>query len=214
MSAERPFIYIHMVTSLDGKIVGKFMETGNAMSALQDYMWTNALYKADGAMCGSKTITEMGYNNPVLNPEETEVPDGDFIAEGAKVPFLVVLDSTGKDGWNQSHVNMPLSPTTTIIEVLSEKASPQYRNYLRRLNISYIISGKEHVNIVPVVQKLKKVFGVNVLGILGGATVNWSVVEAGICDEVSICLSAVGDGANNSLTLFEKSPAVLNDSPV
>ncbi|EAY00281.1 hypothetical protein TVAG_324000 [Trichomonas vaginalis G3] len=169
------------------------METGNATASLNDFVWTIALYKADAAICGSNTALEMGYQNPDINSERTDVPEGNFIAKDIKSPFLVVLDSTVKVGWKQGYANKPLSPTANIIEVLSEKASPQYKNYFRRLNISYIIAGKDHVDLVPAVRKLKNVFGIKVLGVLGGATLCWSVVKSGICNELSICLSVVGE---------------------
>ena len=62
MSQERPFIYIHMGTSLDGKIIGKFMETENSIGVLIDYVWTSKLFKPDAIMIGTKTVTEMNLS--------------------------------------------------------------------------------------------------------------------------------------------------------
>ncbi|EAX93772.1 RibD C-terminal domain containing protein [Trichomonas vaginalis G3] len=214
MSQERPFIYIHMGTSLDGKIIGKFMETENSIGVLIDYVWTSKLFKPDAIMIGTKTVTEMNNEQPVLNSDEKDVPEGDFIAKSAKALFLVVPDSAGKIGWKNNYFETVYFQKSNIIEILSEKASPQYRNYLRSLNISYIIAGKEHVDVVPAAKALKQKFGINTLGVLGGATINWSFVQAGIVDELSICLVAAGDGANKSLTLFEKAPQIVENSPV
>lgn len=74
--------------------------------------------------------------------------------------------------------------------------------------------GKEQVDLLLLVKKLKDDFKVNVLSVHGGATINWTFLQAGIVDELSICMAAAADGANDTLTLFEKSPYALKDSPI
>lgn len=216
MTEERPFIYIHMMTALDGKINGSFFDTEAASVVGKEYEWTSETYKPDAWLCGRKTFDEnfTNFAVPELNQNETEVPDGDFVAETKDKQYLVAVDPSGRLAWKENSLQYDVRPPAHIIEALTEKATPQYKNYLRRHQISYVIAGKEEMDWKLLVQKLKEKFNIKVISVQGGGIINWSFLNAGIVDELSVCLTAVADGSNDAVTLFERSPYFPKGTPI
>lgn len=54
-NSKRPRIICHMLTSLDGKIHGAFMEASVTKKVDQEYERTNNTYKPDAWLCGRVT---------------------------------------------------------------------------------------------------------------------------------------------------------------
>ncbi|MBG5971824.1 IS3 family transposase [Proteus vulgaris] len=48
----------------------------------------------------------------------------------------------------------------------------------------------------------------------GGGFINWSFLQAGLVDELSLVLAPLADGENSTPTLFEKSDFLLETAPV
>lgn len=53
---DRPYIICHMVTSIDGKVTGKFLYSPQCEKATDYYYRLNRDYKADGFACGRVTM--------------------------------------------------------------------------------------------------------------------------------------------------------------
>lgn len=88
MDSDRPYIFCHMMTSLDGKIMGN------------------------------------------------------FIAQPDFGMFYVSVDPSGRIGWKKNTLTYG-DTTAHIIEVLTEKASNAYKALLRKLEVSYILAGRD-----------------------------------------------------------------------
>ncbi|EAX83938.1 hypothetical protein TVAG_001410 [Trichomonas vaginalis G3] len=215
MSFDKPFVNIHSLISLNGKMVGPYWNTENGKASMSDYEWTSASYNIDAWLWGRKTFDAVlpSTENPPVNPDEKECPDGDYYAVTDAKAYVVGIDPSGKLPWDRNTIKFNERPEAHVIEILTEKASPQYKNLLRRLNVSYIVAGKEDVDWKTVMSKLKKDFHINVLSVEGGGMINWSVLKAKIVDEVSLLLSATAD-ATNSVSLFEANPYMMNTDPV
>lgn len=52
-------------------------------------------------------------------------------------------------------------------------------------------------------RKLRLLFDSETLTFGGGGSPNWSLVDAGLCNEVSIVVAAAADGSSDTPTLFE-----------
>ena len=50
-----------------------------------------------------------------------------------------------------------------MVEVLTEQASNDYKAFLRRLGISYLLAGKDTLDYALALEKLKRLFGIQVL---------------------------------------------------
>lgn len=215
---NRPYIFCHMMTSLDGKIMGNYMETTEGAAAGDVFynlsFGKNPYYKHQGWLSGRITTDDnfTFYEKPDLDENAAKVPEGDYIAKKTDM-YYVSIDPSGRLGWKSSTLTY-IDTTAHVIEVLTEKATNAYKAFLRRLGIPYIIAGNDSLDYEQTLSKLKEQFGIENLMLGGGAALNWSFIQAGMCDEVSVVIAAVADGSVNTQTLFMTREGLSDDTPV
>jgi riboflavin biosynthesis pyrimidine reductase len=213
---KRPFIVCHMLTALDGKITGPYMRTDPIEAPSEEYERINDSYHPQAWLCGRVTTEETFtfHKAPELDEGARTVPKGDYVGVADAQMYYVSVDGSGKVGWRSNAVNYEDRPPAHIIEVLTEKASNAYRAFLRELKISYIIAGKDRLDCKLAAEKLKTLFRIDTLMLSGGGTINWSFLQAGIVDELSLIIAPLADGENDTPTLFEKSEQARAGAPV
>lgn len=203
---NRPYLFCHMMTSLDGKIMGSYMETPEGEAAGNIFydiaFGKTPYYKHQGWLSGRVTTDDnfTFYRKPVLDEEAPVVPDGDFVAKKTNM-YYVSVDPSGKLGW-ESNTLTYVDTTAHVIEVLTGKVSNAYKAFLRKLGISYIIAGEAALDYALALEKLKELFGIETLMLGGGGLLNWSFIQAGMCDEISIVVAAAADGSSDTPSLF------------
>lgn len=153
------------------------------------------------------------YRKPKLDKTAPIVPSGDFIADGNYSMYYVSIDPLGKLGW-QSNTLTYETTTAHVLEVLTEKASSAYKAMLRKLNISYVIVGKDELDYKLLMEKLYHKFNIKTLMLGGGGVLNWSFIQTGLCDELSLVMAPVADGASQSPSIFETKEDLTSDKPV
>lgn len=204
---NRPYIFCHMMTALDGKIMGNYMETpqGNAAG---DVFYNIAFgekpfYHHQGWLSGRVTTDDnfTFYKKPDLDENVSLVPEGDFIAQPDFGMFYVSVDPHGKLGWKSSTLHY-VDTSAHVIEILTEQASNAYKAFLRKLGISYLIAGHMELDYSLALAKLKDKFHIETLMLGGGGVLNWSFLQAGMCDEISIVLAAAADGSPDTPPVF------------
>lgn len=213
---NKPYIVCHMMTALDGKITGPFMRSETANIVGEEYERTNESYNSQAWLCGRVTTDEnfTFYRKPDLDENAPIVPEGDYVAvKGANMHYVSV-DASGKIGWTTNTLHYANRPAAHIIEILTERATNAYRAFLRKNEISYIIAGKEELDFALAVEKLKELFGIETLMVSGGGFINWSFLQAGLIDELSLVIAPVADGESNTVTLFEKANYLQEKAPV
>lgn len=213
---ERPYIFCHMMTSLDGKIMGNYMELEECEAAgevfYQIAFGKTPHYQHQGWLSGRVTTDDnfTFYKKPKLQETAAPVESGDFIAKQAPM-YYVSIDPSGRLGW-ESDTLVYEDTTAHVIEVLSEKASNSYKAFLRMLGISYIVAGKEGIDQAVALDKLKRLFGIETLMLGGGGVLNWSFIQAGMCDELSIVIAPAADGSTTTPTLFQTKKGLTTDT--
>lgn len=215
---DRPYIFCHMMTSLDGKIMGSYMETPEGEAAGDVFynisFGKDSYYKHQGWLSGRITTDDnfTFCRKPDLDENASAVPGGDFVAKRAEM-YYVSVDPSGRLGWERDTLTY-VDTTAHVIEVLTGKASNAYKAFLRKLGISYIIAGEDALDYKLALDKLKKLFGVETLMLGGGAALNWSFIQAGMCDEISVVIAAAADGSSTTQTLFMAREGLSSVSPV
>lgn len=111
-------------------------------------------------------------------------------------------------------VRLPTTTTAHVLEVLTGKASNSYKAFLRQLGISYIITGDDTMDYALLMEKLKQSFGIETLMLGGGGVLNWSFIQAGMCDEISVVITAAADGATATPTLFQTCEGLTTDDAI
>ncbi|WP_033165278.1 dihydrofolate reductase family protein [Clostridium sp. KNHs205] len=203
---ERPYIICHMVTSLDGKVTGSFLEKSEYAPLLEDYYRIHREYGADGFLCGRVTMEgsfpqppdpSVHYNGPVIARE-------DYIAEKASF-YAVSIDPHGRQWWNNRVILDPDEGYNGahIIEVLTEAVPDAFLAHLRDKGVSYLFSGRDGLNLPLITEKLRKLFGIEKLLLEGGGIVNASFQQEKLIDEISLVVVPAIEPAKEAKALFQ-----------
>ena len=190
----RPYIICHMITSMDGKVTGKFLEDKKIEHLLDEYYRIHFEFKANGFACGKTTFLEafVKDNNIDLSKfkEEKVNKNEDYIYEKISECkfFAVCFDRKGSINWKTNTLkdDLPGYDNSHIIQVMTENVKDEYLAHLKSIGVSYIICGKDDINIDVCLEKLRLKFGIKVLLLEGGSLINGSFNKAGVIDEISL----------------------------
>ena len=207
----RPYIICHMLTSLDGKVTGKFLEDKKIEHLIEEYYRIHSEFKADGFACGKNTFLSglVKENKVDLSEYKKENIDTneDYIYE--KISefkfFAICFDRKGSIFFKENKISdeIPGYNNYHIIQVMTKKASGEYLTFLRKLGISYIICGDEDIDIELCLEKLRIKFGIKTLLLEGGSLINGSFMKAGVIDEISLVQCAL-TGEKDDKSLFSE----------
>lgn len=191
----KPYVICHMLGSVDGKIKQDIWGFKDHHKYFEE---PASKIKADAWLVGRVTMQEFSSRKKYTVRGRAWVAKEDFVAEQPAKTFAVVIDPSGKCCWDTNMVS-----TEHVIEVLTEKVTPNYLQHLRNKNVSYIFGGKESIDLKLVLRKLNKLFGIKTIRIDGGGHVNGAFLKAGLIDELSLVLAPLADGTIGALTVFE-----------
>jgi len=212
---NRPRIICHMLMALDGKITGPFMEAEATNQVNQEFERTNSFFNPQAWLCGRVTSDDnfTFYRKPELTESAQTVPGGDFVAVNNAPMYYVSVDASGKLAWQSNELKYENRPTAHIIEVLTGKATNAYKDFLRRMNISYIIAGNDGLDCKLASEKLLELFGIETLMVSGGGYINGSFLNEGLIDELSLVVAPVADSESDTVTLFERADYLPAKAP-
>lgn len=214
VNLNRPYIICHMLQSINGSIDGKFFEDKNTIQLAQTYSKTSEEFETDGIIYGSTTADELfGFNESKklhtnslsFNKEE------DFIIQNANQKWIVVFDPSGIVKWSESSLTNPRLKNKNIVVIVSKLVSTSYLSDLRNLKISYILGGKDNLDIEKVLNKLYMKCGIRKLLLQGGGILNGSFMNGNFIDEISLIISPNIHISNKNTTCFEDSSYLHND---
>ena len=196
-----------MLTSLDGKIMGEYMQTpqgevsGTVFNSIA--FGKNPHYKHQGWLSGRITTDDnfTFYKKPNLDESALPVPEGDYLAPSNSTMYYVSIDPKGVLGWQSNIVDYEQA-NAHVIEVLTNQASNAYKAFLRKMGISYILVGDKEIDYELTLSKLKELFHIDMLMLGGGGVLNWSFIQRGLCDELSLVIAAAADGDPATPALF------------
>ena len=214
---ERPWTVCHMLASVDGKIDGAFLRAPEAAGALAAYGRIRSEYDCDAVLYG--TVTMAGGFSAGMAPDNLPTgrgyPRTDYAAPRRTATYIVSLDPTGTLGWDAPVIAPKGRPEAQVIEVLTDAAGDDYVSYLRQFDISYVFAGQNQIDCPLLLSKLQRLFGIRRLMIAGGGCTDWSFLQAGCLDELSLVVAPLADGSTTAVSIFEQMsgaegpPAVL-----
>ena len=184
----RPYVILNAAMTLDGKIA---TATGSSnISGKKDLERVHEIRKeCDGIMVGIGTVLA---DDPRLTVHKIDAKPEDN-------PVRVVVDSKCRTPIDARITN---SDAKTIIAVANEykddlKQSEKYETFKNR-GVKFFFSGGERVDLVALMSYLHEE-GIDKLMLEGGSTLNFSMIKAGLIDEISICVA----GGANAKTFFD-----------
>ncbi len=128
--------------------------------------------------------------------------------------FVVSVDPKGSLAFSGPVLARRGRPAAHVIQAVTEQVDPAYLAYLRQVGVSYLFAGKEQLDCPLLLEKLAARFGVQRLMVAGGGVVNWSFLQAGCVDEVSLVVAPVADGSTTAVSSFERGGFLPNRGPV
>ena len=186
---ERPYITCHMTTSIDGKVTGDYLSSPTGIKASEVYYRIHKEMDAQGFACGRVTMETSFTNEERVNVASyLPVESLEDYVDSIHPFYAISFDQFGKVGWTSSciHDEDPGYDQAHIIEVVCEQVDLSYLAYLQSIHVSYIIAGKEEIDIHLALTKLRKLFGIHHLLLEGGSILNGSFFKEDVIDELSI----------------------------
>jgi 2,5-diamino-6-(ribosylamino)-4(3H)-pyrimidinone 5'-phosphate reductase len=191
----KPYLICHMISTVDGKIIDKRWPINGA----EIFETSAATIKSDGWIVGRTTMQPFSSQKPRRKRRgRFNVPKTDFVGEHTQKTYAVVIDPSGKLSWDVNTVD-----TEHVIEVLSEKVTAEYLDYLRSRQVSYIFAGKSKIDLQLALRKLNQLFGIKRMTVQGGGITNGAFLNAGLLDELSLIITPIADGEIGVSSVFD-----------
>jgi riboflavin biosynthesis pyrimidine reductase len=203
---NKPYVIIHTHTSIDGNLdIMNLREFEEASRQYQELALDpeKQHFGIQGYLNG-KTTTEDNmtfYKKPELDENAAPVPAGDYVADPDASMYYLTIDTRGELAFEENTFGYGGVPSHIVV-VLTERVSNAYKDFLRTKKISYIIAGKEQIDYEVMLDKFYNIFHIKRMMVGGGGTLNWSFVQNGLVDEISVILSPIGNGDPNGHRFF------------
>lgn len=208
---NRPYVIYHMMLSIDGKINGAFLSSEKAYDATEYYYKKNREYRgiegnekriAKGFLCGRVTMqgSFTGTDMPDLSSYSGAKFDrSDYVANPQADFYAIAVDTKGKLNWKSNIIkdDDPGYDNCHVIEILCENVCDEYIAFLRDKNISYIFSGEDKLDLTVALDKLYRLFGIDVLLLEGGGIIGGTFAKENMIDELSFVTAPVIEGSSS-----------------
>lgn len=184
----KPYTILNAAMTLDGKIA---TETGSSeISNQKDLIRVHKLRKElDAIMVGIGTVLA---DDPRLTVHKISTDKKDN-------PLRIVIDSKAKTPLNYRILN---KDAKTLIAV-NENADKEKINQLKKhAEVLETKSEDNRVNLKEVFQYLNEI-GIETLMVEGGSTLNFTLLEEGLIDEIRICIAPMIAGGVKAKTLVD-----------
>ena len=202
-----PKVILHTAVSLDGRIT-------NFPADLELYYGLAAQWNPDAILFGSETVLAAARADPSLEvpPEHEEMFTPPKDAKEDPRPLLVVADSRGKVRcWD----NIRKWPYMRDVLALCSSSTPQeYLGYLKDRRIGTIVAGDDRIDMRAALEALNEKFGVKVLRVDSGGTLNSVLLHAGLVSEVSVLVHPFIAGGKADPSLSDPLKAGIADLQV
>ena len=184
-----PRVVLHNAVSLDGRIEGFPLD-------LEQYYELAATWKEDATLAGSQTFLKAADEAMPEDESAFLMPEADG---NDRRPLLVIPDSRGRiRTW---HYLRSLPYWRGFVALCSRSTPREYLQYLEERHIDCIIAGDEHVDLQASLEQLESRYGIKVVRVDAGGTLNGLLLRQGLVDEVSLLIypSLVGGEKQNSI---------------
>ena len=190
---ERPEITCLMISTVDGKGTGDFLFHKSTECSLYKYFEQETKLGIQGYILGTNTLltdyAQRDYKPDLSKFSNTNISKNeDYIAKEKGDFYVIAFDIEGEIPWKENKGKFldefGRKQVSHIFEVVTEKASKEYLAYLRSIDITYIIGGKEEIDINYVLKRLKNEFGMNKILLEGGPTINSSFFNKNLVDKI------------------------------
>ncbi len=191
---DRPFVFINIAMTADGKI-DTFERKGSAISSQQDKERVDQLRaSADAVMVGGRTLLD---EDPKLTVK-SEVLRAERIARGLSPnPAKVGIVTEAKVKADSQFLN---TGPADIVIFTTRRTSKTYISLLKSRHVDVYVDNAERVNLQRALATLKEL-GINRLMVEGGSTLNFELMRLKLVDEVTTYIAPMVFGGESAPTM-------------
>ena len=185
-----PRVILHNAVSADGRMDWLSVDMGQ-------YYGLVSRWKEDATLVGAGTV--LAAPDPVP-PEDEAAFEPPEVSPRDKRPLLVIPDSRGRvRTWHA----LRAAPYWRGMVALVSRATPRaYLQYLKKRHIDIIVAGNDRVDLRKALHTLNRRYGVKVVRVDSGGTLNGVLLRAGLVDEVSILVHPTLVGGTSPRALY------------
>jgi 2,5-diamino-6-(ribosylamino)-4(3H)-pyrimidinone 5'-phosphate reductase len=191
---NRPFVFINVAMTVDGKI-DTVQRRGAAISSARDRERVDRLRaEADAVMVGGKTLLE---EDPKLTVK-SEALQAERVASGLSPhPIKVGIVTEARLKPDSQFLN---EGPANIVIFTTRWTSKHHVSLLKSRGVDVYVDDSEKVNVPKALETLKQI-GVERLMVEGGGTLNFELLQLGLVDEVTVYIAPLIFGGATAPTL-------------
>ena len=198
-----PRVLLHSAVSADGRMDGFAADLGL-------YYDLAARFGADAILAGSQTMLA-AYASVEPAPENAGKFEPSQQDPNDSRPLLVVVDSRGRiHNWSQIRNEPYWRGPVVLCSHVTPKA---YLAHLQEQQIDLVVTGDDHVDLRASLEELNARYGVRVVRVDSGGTLNGVLLRAGLVDEVSLLIHPSLVGGTTPRSIFT-APDLLSPEDV
>ena len=186
----KPKVILYTAASLDGRTKGFSVDMGLFYSLAQQWSENASLVGCD---------TLLNALDEIPNDDQSEVSTVAPSPEDPR-PILVVPDSRGRlKSWRYWR-KQPY--WRDFISLCTKRTPPEHFEYLAHNDIKIIEAGTNHVDFRQAFEELNSAFGITVVRVDSGGTLNRVLLRAGLVEELHLLVHPTLVGGTSQRTFF------------
>jgi 2,5-diamino-6-(ribosylamino)-4(3H)-pyrimidinone 5'-phosphate reductase len=198
----KPRVILYNAVSLDGRFDWFTPDIGLFYSLVPK--WAE-----DATMVGTNTLL-----NPLTEIPNETTADLEPVPVDPKDtrPILVVPDSRGR--FRNWHFMKQQPYWKGFVALCTETTPDDYLSYLQKRNIDCLVLGKDHVDFGQALEVLNVRFGIKVVRVDSGGTLNGVLFRLGLADEVHLLVHPKLVGGATPKSFFQASDLASPDGVI
>lgn len=187
----RPFVVVHNITSVDGRLDGFTPDVGQYYDAA-------AALEADCMLTGSDTILK-AIETEGIEPDRDVPQKPPAVDPGDERPLLVIADSKGRI--NVWQALREAGYWRDVMALVSQSTPTKYLEDLKKRHVPYIVAGGDRIDFMSALEELSRQ-GIKRVRTDSGGTLNGVLLRQGLVDEVSVLVHPVLVGGTTSASMY------------
>lgn len=193
MSGPRPFVFLNLAMSADGKIATRERRQLR-ISGKSDFERVDELRAgADALMVGIGTVLA---DDPSLTVKSEQRRARRLAEKGSENPIRVVVDSRARTPLDAQVLHRGEGKRVVAV---SGSAPRERIEALRRAGVEVVVAGEHRVDLGHLLHRLWEM-GVRRLMVEGGGTLGWGLVSVGLVDELYVYVGGLLIGGRDAPT--------------